>query len=80
MLVAVQYVYPIYGHMFFGHASAIFGSIGLKFLMVTQETILSIDWWREIRDLIFFVDFDFLGQKFGSLWSILVLGKLTFVS
>ena len=31
---------PIYGHTFFGHNSAIFWLIKLKFRMVTQETII----------------------------------------
>ena len=32
--------YSIYGHTFFGHNSAIFGTIGLKFFMGTQVTII----------------------------------------
>ena len=32
--------YSIYGHTFFGHNSAIFGPIGLKFFMGTQGTII----------------------------------------
>ena len=34
---------PIFGHMFFGYASAIFGQIGLKFSMGVQETT-TINW------------------------------------
>ena len=32
--------YSIHGHTFFGHNSAIFGPIGLKFFMGTQGTII----------------------------------------
>ena len=31
---------PIFGHTFFGHNSAIFGPIGLKIGMRTQETVI----------------------------------------
>ena len=34
--------YYIYGHTFSGHNSAIFGSIGLKFFMGTQGTIIAL--------------------------------------
>ena len=45
---------PIFGHMYFGHTSAIFRPIGLNYFMGTQETIfiiLSID-WREIQIMV----------------------------
>ena len=37
--------YSIYGHMFFGHNSAIFWPIGLEIFNVTQETISHKEFW-----------------------------------
>ena len=39
--------YSIYGHTFFGHNSAIFWPIGLKFFVGTNETII---YWLLVRN------------------------------
>ena len=48
----------IFGHTYFGHKSAIFGAIGLKILLGTQETIIYRLVMRNLNyDLFFVLDF-----------------------
>ena len=53
---------PIFGHTFFGHNSAIFGPIGQKIVMQTQENIIYPSYDAYFSVLIFWATF---GGKIG---------------